>query len=205
MALGARTLLLFCSSLAFLSCQTVTEEPSQSPNNPTAPALSVPLVITAVATPIPAVSPAPTPAPTAGPAPTPAPNPTPEPTTPPSSSSCAPGGGSGTGGQCRREGAQYSEVVTAAIDDVVALNPELFNLNDTRGEKAYKVLDPTTYQNKVVNRLRQKGYCATIDNYEEIGVKENNSFAESYDIITSQNYIWRGLGAYQITCRPPWF
>lgn len=93
----------------------------------------------------------------------------------------------------------------AAIDDVVAQNPKMFNLNDMKGEKGYKVLDPSAYQDKVAMRLRQKGYCAQVDNYEEIGVKEDNSFAESYDIILSTNHIRRGPSAYETTCRPPWF
>ena len=95
--------------------------------------------------------------------------------------------------------------MTAAIDQVIAENPQMFDVNDKKDAKAYKVLQPTAYHDKVAAALRQMGYCATIDNYEEIGIKEDNSFAESYDILTSSNYIWRGLGSYQTTCRPPWF
>jgi hypothetical protein len=205
MARNAHAFVLLFSTLALANCQTVTEEPGQSPTTQPLPTLSVPVVITAVATPIPAVTPpaAPTPTPAPGTDPTPAPTPTPPTTSQPGH--CSPGGGSGGGNQCRKEAPQFLDDVTAAVDDVVAQNPQMFDLADMKGEKGYKILDPSAFQDKVAMRLRQKGYCAQVDNYEEIGVKMDNSFAESYDIVLSTNHIRRGQSSYEVTCRPPWF
>src|SRR5512145_2776778 len=142
----ARALLFLCASLALVQCQTITEEPVDNPSDPTLPTVTVPIVVT----PIPASTPVPGSTPTPAPAATPTPNPTPPP--PPVTANCTPGGGSGTGAQCRKSGPLYVDVVGAAIDDVVAQNPQMFNTNDKKDVKAYKVLDPTGYHNKVAQR-----------------------------------------------------
>ena len=190
--------------LTVVACHTITEElpQEQTPVTPaTVPVLQAPIIVI----PVPTVTPPP-----AAPAPNnPAPN-NPAPTPPPS-------GGGGGGGSCALPPGQFNENCTmqtqtflnrveAAIDEVIAGNPQFFNLGRTRGGCAncYQVVDATGYVNAVARAITRNGVCGYYDG-EELAVKNSNSFNDQYDILTSDGFIRRQGGAYRSTCRPAWF
>jgi hypothetical protein len=61
------------------------------------------------------------------------------------------------------------------------------------------------YYGEVMSQLASMGLCAWTEDGEEIGVKEDNSYSEQYDILTWNNYMRRLPGAYRGVCRPAIF
>lgn len=182
-------------TLAFVGCTTITEElPTSGPNPVNAPIVLVP------APPPGSVTPTPGPAQSPGTQP---PNPTPPP--PPSTQSCPLPAGTWNE-NCSMQSPQFLGQVEAAIDEVIRTNPQIFNLNRTRGGcgNCYEVVDPTRYVNLVTQFVTRNGLCGHYDG-EELGVKNTNAFNDQYDILTSDLFIRRQGGAYRSTCRPAWF
>jgi hypothetical protein len=101
-------------------------------------------------------------------------------------------------------GQSFLSDVERAIDRVIQTRPELFDLNDTPCRGCPRVLDRATYLNAVLSTLSSFGYCAIYDGLE-VAVKNNNSFNDQFNILTSSNYVRRGEGSYRSTCRPAWF
>ena len=187
--------------LSVVACHTITEElpQTQTPVTPaTTPTVPTPVIV------IPA--PAATPPPAA-----PAPN-NPAPNNPAPAPAPAPGGGTCPlpPGQfnenCSMQNQTFLSRVEAAIDEVVATNPQFFNLNRTRGGcgNCYQVVDPTGYVNRVAQAVTRTGVCGFYDG-EELGVKSSNQFNDQFDILTSDMFIRRQAGSYRSTCRPAWF
>jgi hypothetical protein len=190
--------------LTVVACHTITEElpQEQTPVTPaTVPVRQAPIIVI----PVPTVTPPP-----AAPAPN---NPSPNNTAP----TPPPGGGGGGGGSCALPPGQFNENCTmqtqsflnrveAAIDEVIAGNPQFFNLTRTRGGCAncYEVVNPTGYVNAVARAITRNGVCGYYDG-EELAVKNSNAFNDQYDILTSDGFIRRQGGAYRSTCRPAWF
>ena len=186
-------------AVAALACHTITEElPGEhTPVTPaTVPVIPPPVIVI----PVPTVTPPPA-----------APNPPgtpPAPNEPPSEP--APGGASCSlpPGQwnenCHMQAQTFLSRVEAAIDEVVRTEPHLFNMNRTRCSNCYEVRDPTRYVNRVAELITRNGVCGYYDG-EELAVKSSNQFNDQYDILTSDNFIRRGDGAYRSTCRPAWF
>ena len=184
--------------LSLFSCRTITEElpEEETPVSPVAAPVAPPVIVI----PVPAATPPP-----AAPAPN---NPTPPP---------GGGGGGGGGGTCALPAGTWNENcsmqaqtflgrVEAAIDEVIATNPQAFNFNRTRGGcgNCYQVVDPTTYVNRVAQAITKNGVCGYYDG-EELAVKSSNSFNDQFDILTSDMFIRRQGGSYRSTCRPAWF
>jgi hypothetical protein len=96
--------------------------------------------------------------------------------------------------------------VEAAIDEVIATDPQAFNFGRTRGGCAncYQVVDATRYVNRVAQAITKNGVCGFYDG-EELAVKNSNSFNDQFDILTSDGFIRRQGGSYRTTCRPAWF
>ena len=183
--------------LAVVACHTITEELPQDPTPvtpatvPTAPVIVIP---------VPTVTPTPaTPAPN-----NPTPN-NPTPTPAPGGQSCPLPPGQ-FNENCSMQTPTFLNRVEAAIDEVVATNPQMFNLTRTRGGCAncYQVVDPTGYVNKVAQAITRNGVCGYYDG-EELAVKNSNQFNDQYDILTSDLFIRRQSGAYRSTCHPAWF
>lgn len=186
--------------LTVAACHTITEELPQdrTPVTPaTVPTVPTPVIII----PVPTVTPPPA---------APAPN-NPNPNNP------APTPGGGGGGSCPLPAGTWNENcsmqaqtflgrVEAAIDEVIATNPQYFNLGRTRGGcgNCYQVVDPTGYVNAVARAVTKNGVCGYYDG-EELGVKNSNSFNDQFDILTSDMFIRRQGGSYRSTCRPAWF
>lgn len=77
---------------------------------------------------------------------------------------------------------EYGADVRAAIVALTTERPELFDLQDALpSELSYGLRDPHAYIAGVIEKLRQKGYCAREE--EELAVKRDNSVSENFDIV----------------------
>ena len=142
------------------------------------------------------------PDPVAPPATVPTPNP---PTPPPPAATLGCNAEPGTfNDNCVKLSPAFLDEVDAAINRVVARRPELFNLNDARGQGGYLVLDGDAYHREVLAELRQAGFCAVKD-HNEIGVKVDNTLNDQFHIMLSSGHVRRGEASYRTTCRPAWF
>ena len=149
----------------------------------------------------------PTPSPTPTPAPAPTPTPVPAPTPVNARVACGVGAGSGDGLEhsCPRSGANFLGQVNDAIDRVVRKNPQIFDLNNQRGDGGYYVKQVNQYYNQVVQELGNAGLCAVVDGGNEIAVKINNKWNDQYHIMISSGHVRRGEASYRATCTPAWF
>jgi len=140
-------------------------------------------------------SPVPTPVPTA----TPAPAPTPV-------QGCMLGLGSGRY-TCQGDVPGLLPKIDIAIDKLVKDKPQIFNTVNPTSAGGYLVLDPVAYYDGVIENLEAQGLCAQRDylDGDKIVIKEDNSYDETYDILTSQNRIRRGPVTYVVTCTPAHF
>jgi hypothetical protein len=138
--------------------------------------------------------------------PTPAPTPTPTSSATPGAScrlpampECGgPEGPPGVYGCCQRtEAGQFAGQVDAAIDQLRAQRPDLFNGN--------RVLDETAYVQGVARLLEQRfGLCARQgEPDDEVAVKANNSYNEQYDILFSNGTV--RMQGIVVACRPARF
>ena len=148
-------------------------------------------------------TPSPTPTPAAVATPTPAPAPTPV----NARVACGVGAGSGDGLEhsCPRSGENFLKQVNDAINRVVAKNPQIFDLNNQRGDGGYYVKAVNQYYNQVVQELGNAGICAVVDGGGEIAVKTNNRYNDQYHIMISSGHVRRGEASYRATCSPAWF
>ncbi len=94
------------------------------------------------------------------------------------------------------DGGLFLAAVDAAINSAKAKNPGNYD-----GER---VKDGEVYQNDVVVALFAAGFCARTD-FEEVGVKNTNTFSEQYDILLANGTIRRGSGSYRVSCFPALF
>lgn len=148
-------------------------------------------------------TPSPSPSPAAAATPTPVPSPTPV----NARVACGVGAGSGDGleSSCPRSGENFLAQVNSAINRVVTKSPQLFDLDNARGDGGYYVKNVNQYFNQVVQELGNAGLCAVVDGGGEIAVKTNNKFSDQYHILISSGHIRRGETSYRATCTPAWF
>jgi hypothetical protein len=147
-------------------------------------------------------------APTLAPTPTPIPTPVPAPTpaTPAVACGVGPGTGDGSEEQCPRTSPSFLNEVDAAIDRVVDLHPELFDLDDRAGRGGYFVRDIDEFYAQVVREVGEGSHlCVVVDADLEIAVKRNNAFSDQYKLMWSSGYLRRGDSSYRATCTPAWF
>lgn len=140
------------------------------------------------------------------PLPTPVPTPTPIPTEPPLSASCVRLSlGQATGQErCRVEGTDFLDDVDEAIDELVAQQPHIFDLNQVAGGGGYKILSEGAYTVGVIKNLDKRGLCAGIYG-EELAVAQSAGYSENFDIVDSRGFIRRGTSTYRSTCQPASF
>jgi hypothetical protein len=185
--------------LALVGCQTIREEMPTGPTS-SSPAPAIPVIIVDV-TPSPTPSPAVPPTPPEGPGLAPSPAPAPA----PGARACTLPPGGGSGDYCPRQSPSFLAAVEKAMDELAAVEPQLFDLGKTRGcGSCYLVKNPTRYVNRVAEIVRTKGFCAIYDG-EELAVKDDNKYNDQYDILTADNFVRRQLGSYRGTCYPAWF
>lgn len=117
---------------------------------------------------------------------------------------CSPGRGSGEPDTCAKGTSCFVETIKQSVQDVIAANPAWFT---DEGGGSYLVLDLEAYMNAVVAAVGQQDVCAIRDPNagDEIAVKHDNGYAESFDILTADNHARYGDGIYTATCAPAWF
>lgn len=96
----------------------------------------------------------------------------------------------------------FGDEVHAAIEAVVADDRArsrqiIFDFDERLGgtQDGWKVIDITAYHNAVMDKLRQKGFCAYFDG-EDIQVKNSNRLSAHWDIIKAEGYriqLWAGI------------
>jgi hypothetical protein len=149
----------------------------------------------------------PTPSPTPTPAPAPTPTPVPAPTPVNARLACGfgPGTGDGLEHHCPRSGESFLREVDRAINRVVAKSPQVFDLDNQRGDGGFFVKNVDKYYRDVVQELGNDGLCAVVDGGGEIAVKSQNRFNDQYHIMLSSGHVRRGEASYRATCEPAWF
>lgn len=94
--------------------------------------------------------------------------------------------------------AEVREAIDAvAADDRARATPIIFDFDQRLGgtQDGWKVLDITAYHNAVMDKLRQKGFCAYFDG-EDIQVKNSNRFSAHWDIYKAEGFriqLWAGI------------
>ena len=117
---------------------------------------------------------------------------------------CSAGMGSGEPDTCDLDGVScFLPTVQASVMGVVNGHPEWFDM--TNGTPF--VLEPESYMNAVVEAVSSAGLCAIRDPNagDEIAVKHDNAYAESFDILSAEGNARWGDGIYTATCAPSWF
>lgn len=117
---------------------------------------------------------------------------------------CSPGPGSGEPDTCDLDGGScFLPTVQASVMGVVNGHPEWIDM--TNGTPF--VLEPESYMNAVVESVSAAGLCAIRDPNagDEIAVKHDNGYAESFDILSAEGNARWGDGIYTATCAPAWF
>jgi len=173
---------------------------------PVARALAVALSVAAAASCSKGSSPtaAPTPTPIAAPTPTPTLAPTPAPVRM-VEQGCTSGRGSAQA-SCSRSTSFYLADLDSAIDQVVREHPEYFNLHETRGEGAYKILNRDAYTSAVIDALAQRGYCAALDMFRDYFLlKRDDDRSEQFEIEGPSDFIRRGYQSFSTSCHPASF
>ena len=183
------------------ACTTLTEELPHDPDpvvGSPEPVVVVPVPIPSPETGGPPTSASPSPSPTTSPSPSPSSN-------PPTSQGCGLPPGTGSGNGCPRQSPSFLPEVESALTQFVQQEPGVFDLNDTQGcGTCYKIRNVQRYVNHMPELMGQRGLCSIYDG-EELAVKDQNSFNDQYDILTSGFYIRRDQGSYRSTCYPAWF
>jgi hypothetical protein len=140
---------------------------------------------TTVPTPVPTATPVPAPTPVAG---------------------CKLGLGSGKF-TCQGDVPSLLPDLDKAIDQLEKDHPEIFNFNDPTSAGGFFVYDAQAYYDGVIANLQAQGLCAQRDALDssKLVIKSDNSWDETYDILTSQNRVRRGPVTYIVTCTPAHF
>jgi hypothetical protein len=106
---------------------------------------------------------------------------------------------------CGRPEPRYFDHVDRSVDEVLKERPELFNFNETNPGTDWPLLrDPKAYHDAVVQKIRDRGFCAFFDG-EEIQLKRENEFSEHYDVNYRDEYVRRGNGMFRSACYPAAF
>lgn len=107
---------------------------------------------------------------------------------------------------CGREGSdgKYYTDVVAAINQVIAEHPEIFDPTDLRADGPY-IKDLETYGRLVSEALAKRGYCARWDGKEEQVKQGSNEFNEQYAITLSLTHVRRDRNMYRSSCYPAAF
>jgi hypothetical protein len=127
------------------------------------------------------------------------PGPTP---TPPVTTSCPLGFGSGSY-RCVGDSPGLMPQLQNAVDKLVKDQPQLFDTTNPLGTGGFLIYNVDAFYAGVIANLQAEGLCGQVDDAKEkIAVKENNSYSENYDIVSSQNRIRRGNSTFLTTCYP---
>jgi hypothetical protein len=116
---------------------------------------------------------------------------------------CSPGPGSGEPDTCKKIEPCFFTAVRDSVVRVLRDHPDW--VDESSGLPI--VLKPEEYMNAVVAEVNGRGLCAIRDPNagDEVAVKRDNGFAESFDILAAAGNARWGAGIYTATCAPAWF
>jgi hypothetical protein len=142
----------------------------------------------------------------AGPdAPTVAPHPCP----PPDPQDCAPGPGTGDADQCFDGPSCYLPTIQAGVHAMIDNHPEWFTPDPAHSDcPKINDADLDSFLDGVVAYIEAQGLCAIRDPNaygEELTIKHDNGYAESFDIVASWGCARYGGGIYTGYCAPAWW
>jgi hypothetical protein len=130
-------------------------------------------------------------------------NPGPTPTPPPTGVKDCPLGYGSSNYTCQGDTPGLLPQLGLAIDSLVHDQPQLFDTTNPTGTGGFLIYNVDAFYTGVIANLQAQGFCASLDaNKEVFSLKENNSYSENYDIVSSQNRIRRGDKTYLSTCTP---
>ena len=124
-------------------------------------------------------------------------------TNPPLSATCLRLGlGTSSGKEiCRPEGPTFLDNLDRAIDELIAQQPQIFDLSSFAGPGGYRVLSEGAYFVGVIQNLDKQGYCAGLYS-EELAVTNVTGYSDNFDILDSKSFARRGQNSYRSTCTP---
>ena len=124
-------------------------------------------------------------------------------TNPPLSATCKRLGlGTSSGKElCRNEGPTFLDQLDRAIDELIAQQPQIFDLSSFSGPGGYRVLSEGAYFVGVIQNLDKQGYCGGLYS-EELAVTNVTGYSDNFDILDSKSYARRGFNSYRSTCTP---
>lgn len=94
--------------------------------------------------------------------------------------------------------AEVRDAIEAVVaDDRARATPIIFDFSQRLGgtQDGWRVLDITAYHNAVMDKLRQKGFCAYFDS-EDLQIKNSNHFSAHWDIYKAEGFriqLWAGV------------
>lgn len=100
--------------------------------------------------------------------------------------------------------AELSAAVDAAVAELVATRPALFNLERVAGPKGYFVLSHDELYLGVAAILQSKGICAQYD-YRVLHVKDRQERSEQYDLLQPNGHLRPAAASLTATCAPASF
>jgi hypothetical protein len=106
--------------------------------------------------------------------------------------------------RCRVEGQTFLDELELAIDQLVAQQPQIFDLNSVAGAGGYKVVSEGAYWVGIIQNLDKMGLCAGLYG-EELAVTNVKEYSDNFDIINADHFIRRGQASYRSTCQPAAF
>ena len=118
----------------------------------------------------------------------------------PGSTSCNRIGLGSSTSNCRKESPSFQAEMQAAIDQLVAEQPQIFDSTDL----GLHVRSTGQFYVGIITKLDQKGLCAGFDG-EEVGVKNSNAFNDQYHLLTSKFIVNQNANSYEVTCFPAAF
>lgn len=100
---------------------------------------------------------------------------------------------------CARDGSgpQFAGLMDAIADELSRERTDLVR-------DGWLVGNWSEYENAVVKKLLDRGYCAVF-HVEEVSVKNTNDFSEQYKLAYSWGQLRRGTDSWRATCRPATF
>lgn len=118
--------------------------------------------------------------------------------------------GENPGYTCDETAAVFFGDVLRAIDAVIAAHADWFIVDGQSCDGRCPLVREgrqDAYVQGVAAHLVGLGYCAIQDPNagDEMAVKRTNAYSENYDILTADNRVRRGGGAYRGRCTPAWF
>jgi hypothetical protein len=93
--------------------------------------------------------------------------------------------------------------IDAAIDRLVAAEPHLFDLNGPAGTRGYLILDLPGFYAGITRTLAAQGLCTHINEADgQITIKIDNSYDQTYDLVSNQQRVRTGPATYLGDCTP---